>query len=156
MQYCRYENCQNADGIREEKARLLDREFLTQAQLDAVPEEKLLRFFRSELGELVLRGGEVRREFKFSVFNDASEYYPVESGQRILFQGVVDCFVITKDGIVVLDFKTDRLTPGQEQERAEYYAPQITAYSQALERIYSVPVIRRVLYFFSTDTACEV
>ena len=50
----------------------------------------------------------------------------------------------------MVDFKTDRLAPGEEPQRAEEYRPQLEAYAQALERVMEEKVCRKVLYFFST------
>ena len=52
--------------------------------------------------------------------------------------------------LTVVDFKTDRIAPGGEREKAEEYRPQLTAYSDVLERIFERPVTRRILYFFAT------
>jgi len=56
----------------------------------------------------------------------------------------------------VADFKTDRLQPGEEIERAERYRPQLEAYSLALSRVLEEPVCRRVLYFFSTGVQLDL
>ena len=50
----------------------------------------------------------------------------------------------------MVDFKTDRIAPGGEREKAEEYRPQLTAYSDVLERIFERPVTRCILYFFAT------
>ena len=57
---------------------------------------------------------------------------------------------------VILDFKSDRLRPGAECERAEYYRGQLDAYSRALSRIFELPVSERIVYFFATDTAVSL
>ena len=41
------------------------------------------------------------------------------------------------------------------RSKAEYYRPQLEAYSTALEKIWELPVVRRVLYFFHTGEAVE-
>ena len=74
----------------------------------------------------------------------------------MLLQGVVDCAILDEGGITVIDFKTDRVQPGGEDERAAQYRGQLTAYARALERIYCLPVRETVLWFFSTGTAVAV
>lgn len=56
----------------------------------------------------------------------------------------------------MVDFKSDRIRPGGERERAEEYRPQLEAYSLALSAILGRPVNRQVLWFFATDTAVEL
>ena len=68
----------------------------------------------------------------------------------MLLQGVVDCMYETADGIVIIDFKTDRIRSGQERERAERYRPQLAAYRRAVEEVFGRPVIECVLFFLHT------
>ena len=68
----------------------------------------------------------------------------------------MDCFFETERGLVVVDFKTDRVSGEAQRRRTEEYRPQILAYSDALEQIFQRKVCRRVLYYFSTDTAVEL
>ena len=69
----------------------------------------------------------------------------------------MDCFFETEDGtLTVVDFKTDRIRPGEEKTRSEEYTTQLTAYSRVLERIFEKPVRRRILYFFATGGSVEL
>ena len=77
-------------------------------------------------------------------------------GEEILLQGVIDAWFEEGDSVAVLDFKSDRVSPGGERARAEEYRPQLEAYSRALSAILGRPVGRRVLWFFATDTAVEL
>ena len=74
----------------------------------------------------------------------------------MLLQGVVDCCFETGDGLVVVDFKTDRVSGGETALRAEHYRPQLEAYSAALERVLEKPVVRRVLYFLTPGETVEL
>ena len=83
-------------------------------------------------------------------------YDPAAEGEELMLQGVVDCAFRTEEGLVVVDFKTDRLAPGEEPQRAEEYRPQLEAYAQALERVMEEKVCRKVLYFFSTGSTINL
>ncbi len=41
-------------------------------------------------------------------------YFPVaaDAPRKMLLQGVIDCLIETRDGFVILDFKTDRIKKG--------------------------------------------
>ena len=91
------------------------------------------------------------------MLEQVSKYFPGDvSGDEVLLQGAVDCFFETAEGLTVVDFKTDRLLPGEEAARAEEYRPQLTAYSDVLARIFEKPVCRRVLYFFATNACVDL
>ena len=85
----------------------------------------------------------------------AGQYIPTApEGEEVLLQGVVDCAFRTEQGLVIVDFKTDRIRPEEAPARAELYRPQLTAYSQALSRVLETPVAEMVLYFFAPG--CQV
>ena len=157
MQYIDYSKCGSLSGIEAEIERLTRDKFISEKQAKAVPPEKILNFFVSPLGREVLGAERLRREFKFSLLIPASDYYPeVEGEEKILLQGVVDCCFEKQGKLTVIDFKTDYVTKETQYERAESYRPQIEAYSRAMERITGLPVARKILYFFSTDSAVEL
>ena len=52
-----------------------------------------------------------------------------------LIQGIIDVFWIEKDGIVLLDYKTDRVQ--QTKELIDRYETQLKLYADALERVFA-------------------
>lgn len=156
MEHLRYEYCTDVDSIRRELDRLLELQHLTEQQRAVIPAEKLHRFFTSALGKRVLTCKNLVREFKFSILDDASHYDSALQGEEILLQGVTDCCLVEDDGIVILDFKSDRIKEGKEHERAEHYRGQLLAYAQAMARIFQLPVKECVLYFFATDKSVSL
>ena len=74
----------------------------------------------------------------------------------MLLQGVVDAWFETKDGLVIVDYKTDRIHPEGVPARTAYYAAQLHAYAGAMARITGRPVCRRVLYFLRCGQISEV
>ncbi len=153
MEHLRYDSCTSASELEDELTRLVALRHMTKAQADAVPRDKLLRFFSSELGKRILMAKEVRREFKFSVLVDAADYQHALQGEEVMLQGVADCFLIEEDGIVLIDFKSDRIGEHEISERAEHYRGQLDAYSRAISSIFELPVKERILYFFAIDRA---
>ena len=156
MQYLPVQGDHGTETIREELKRLVNDGFLTPEQGEAVKAEKLAAFYRSPIGQKVERAKLCRQEFKFSVLVPAEEYRPGTEGEKVLLQGVVDCWFEDEEGVTVVDFKSDRVSPGEENARGEEYRPQLEAYARALSAILDKPVHRKVLWFFATDTAVEL
>lgn len=116
--------------------------------LSAVEPTVLWRFFDTPLGRELQTAPSLLREFKFSVLDDGEKYAPGLQGEKILLQGVVDCAMIDRTGITVVDFKTDRVTEETAPAAAEQYRPQVEAYANALSQIFEKPVVSAQLYFF--------
>ena len=140
----------------EQVRRLTDRRLLTPQQAEAVDMERIRAFLATPLAQEVRQARQVWREYRFALLMPAALYDPAAEGEELMLQGVVDCAFRTEEGLVVVDFKTDRLAPGEEPQRAEEYRPQLEAYAQALERVMEEKVCRKVLYFFSTGATINL
>jgi ATP-dependent helicase/nuclease subunit A len=156
MQYVRYSACNTVSDVKNEIRRLTDRKLLTQEQADAINPDHILAFFATELGRKLCQGCEVIREFKFSILDDGEAYVDGMIGERVLLQGVVDCALIEEDGIILLDFKSDRVTENTIFSVAESYRPQVATYARALERIFAKPVKSAQLYFFRLNRFVDI
>jgi len=73
---------------------------------------------------------------------------PSLTGEKVLLQGVVDCAMIEDDGIIIIDFKTDRVDRQTVTQVVENYRPQVETYASAMEKIYELSVKEKYLYFF--------
>ena len=156
LQYIRFSECVSVDSIQNEIIRLVREGLITTEQAELVDCGKLHLFFKSPFGQQIRDGKHILREFKFSVLDDASKYYDNITNEKILLQGVVDCALVEDDGIVILDFKTDRISEETLSQTVQKYKSQVCAYANALTRIYNKPVKAAMLYFFELNRFVEV
>jgi len=127
--------------------------------------ESILAFFESKLGQLVLDPSNcVWREWPFtfalpvSAWEDQSPARDTkyELSDAIIVQGMIDLLIKTSKGLVVVDFKTDRITAEQVSERAELYRRQLAFYSQAASAILRSETMARWLYFLTPGCAIKL
>lgn len=146
------------DGdVRETVDELVARGLLSEDLAKAVDEEAIKSFLHSSLADELRKAERMEREYRFSILADADIYYGDQCrGDQVMLQGVVDLFAETKDGIIVVDFKTDFVTEDTVEDKAAYYRPQVEVYSTALEQIFEKKVVRRVLFFFCLGKAIAV
>ena len=156
LQYLRYENCGSTPEVSREIVRLVENGFLTKEQGSLVNCEKIARFFASDIGKKLRGGTPYLREFKFSILDDGRHYGEGLEGEQVLLQGVVDCALLEKDGITVVDFKTDYVTEETLSAVVGRYRPQVQTYGEALSRIYEMPIKAQYLFFFRLDRFLEV
>jgi ATP-dependent helicase/nuclease subunit A len=152
LQYIRYEACTDVTAVSAEIARLGREGYITPEQARIADSRSIASFFATPLGVKLRSGGQVLREFKFSILDDASCYGSDLQGEQVLLQGVVDCALLEPDGITVVDFKTDYLTPKTVDAVTARYAPQVQTYADALARIYQMHVKAKALYYFHTGS----
>jgi len=158
MQFIDFGRTVLPQGVEMEIERLKIGRYLTPEQADAVDCDKIAQFFTSPLGLRILRGENLRREFKFSILDDASRYFAdiPENSEEVLLQGMCDLFFEENSEIIVVDFKTDSVSSATVRARAEDYRPQLEAYGHALERICKKKVSEKILYFFATGDTISV
>ena len=150
MQHIDFEKTGSEAEISAEIGRMEAMGFLDARQARAVDPEDILAFFRSDLGQRLLKADRVIREFKFSLLCPASLWYPQASeGEEILLQGVVDCCIQEAGALTVIDFKTDG------EVHPERYTGQLQAYAAAMERIYKLPVKQASLWYLRRREAAD-
>ena len=124
-------------------------------QIDA---ESILAFFETEQGRFTLDPtNTVRREWPFTFALPVSGWVNSSAVEdTIVVQGIIDLLVRTAQGLVVIDFKTDKITAGQAEERAGLYRRQLELYSRAACAILKDKPDGRWLYFLAPRVFVEV
>lgn len=132
------------------------RQILLPGQAAAVDSQLIADFFASGLGQRFSKACQVWREMPFSLMLPAEKFYAelTGCGEQIFVQGVIDCLFAEEDGLVLLDYKTDRAASADEL--AAKYAVQLSMYAHAVERILGKPVKEQYLYAFALGRAIKV
>ncbi|EHS57000.1 PD-(D/E)XK nuclease family protein, partial [Paenibacillus sp. Aloe-11] len=165
----------NADVIEETKARLLNQRILLEVHAKALDTDKILRFFTSELGGRMLEATHVQRELPFTYTMQAVDYWnhslpsmlPVqetqetdpEGGQddKVLMNGIIDCLFETPEGLVLVDYKTDRISEYRTLSHlTEQYRFQLELYAYVIETITGKKVAEKWLYFLEAGESVRL
>ena len=159
MQHLDLEKVFSSNEIRKQAEQLAAEEFLTAEEAKAVDINKIYEFFKSNIGQRMLKAKEVFREKAFNIEISPEEVYPdkgfKETDDKILLQGIIDCYFTEGEDIILLDYKTDYID-NNENEKAQMYKLQIDYYEKALEKILGRNVKERYIYFFYTGNAVKV
>jgi ATP-dependent helicase/nuclease subunit A len=89
----------------------------------------------------------IEKAFVFS--ESADKLFSDGDETELLVQGIIDAFFIEDDGIVLLDYKTDRVKSGDEL--LSLYKKQLYIYADAIEKAYDMKVKESCLYSFCLD-----
>ena len=148
-------------GIQTVIQSLVDQGQIAQSLVGHIDPAGIEAFFHSEPGKLaVANGSRLLREWPFTMAIPASQTIdqpgPKDSrlsitqtpdDDRVIVQGIVDLIVPDGDGLVVIDFKTDRIRASEATERAALYQGQMDYYGRAAQAILRKPVRGCWLYF---------
>lgn len=161
MQHINFKGDLSLEGIKLQLEDMKDRFIITKEEFLSIDPDKIYRFMDSELGKRIRKSKNVKREFRFQVKLKMNEVYKEfkESkfdSENLILQGAVDCFFEEENGIILLDYKTDFVKDGFEDEIVKRYSPQLKYYSMAISKITGKKVVEKYLYLFSLNKYIKI
>ncbi len=131
---------------------LADKSITTDAA-ENINTNSIVAFFNSDLGQLIFdSGNKVMREWPFTFTIPAGD----EQRDTIIVQGIIDLVIQTPKGLLIVDFKTDKISATQAEKRAEFYRRQLELYSRAASAILKTTTLARWLYFLTPGVTIKV
>ncbi|MFC4778534.1 helicase-exonuclease AddAB subunit AddA [Paenibacillus sp. GCM10023252] len=139
---------------------LVRQRLLTAAQAKAVNARMIADFLEGELGQRLRSAEWVRREVPFSCMFPAERVYPEQGqqleGELILIQGVIDCLFKDEHGLVLLDYKTDRIYMNNWDQAAERHRFQLELYAEAIEQVLGAQIDESYVFFFDGGQSVQI
>ena len=130
--------------------RLIEWKFITEREAAVADVGAIDAFFKSDLYKRIISSQSVHREMRFLTEISAKRIDPTlencPDGANIIVQGAVDLCFVEDDGVVVLDFKTDKVD--KLSALVDTYGEQLDIYSTAAEKIFDKPVKEKIIYSF--------
>ena len=161
----------NKEAIEKVIDKLLAEGAITETVAEHIDTKSIITFSQSELGRIALDSeNTVFREWPFTyalpasfVARDSSldaritsHQSPITDDEVVIIQGIIDILVRTPDGLLVIDFKTDRITAEEVSGRAELYRRQLDLYGRAASAILKSKILAKWLYFLTPATEFQI
>lgn len=157
----RYEDFIKEEILRISKIGQVDSYYAENEKMCGMIAKHLSGFFKSRIGREILNSDNVYREQPFQVEIGADEYDEMldksYADEKVILQGVIDCFYETDRGLVLVDYKTDYCKSERDVcEIVSKYSVQLNLYANAIERITGKKVAEKYLYLFAVDEEREI
>lgn len=137
---------------------LRSKNIISEEQMKAVNIGKIINFLNSELCRRIRGSNRVFRETPFVMGMQPDEIYKnennISSDATILVHGIIDLYFEEDNGIVLVDYKTDRVK--SIAKIIEKYSLQLELYKRVLEKNTGKPVKESVLYLFGIDKSVNL
>ena len=145
----------NLEKIKELVEELERKEIITSKEKENINLYKILEFTKSNIWKEMKKAKKVYKERPFFINIPAKEIYKEEIEEKILIQGIIDLYYINEnDEIILVDYKTDYVERGKEQELIEKYKKQLELYCKAIEEANKKQVSR--IYIYSVYLGREI
>ena len=134
---------------------LVFKEIITEVEAENININAILNFTKSNIWTELKNAKEIYKEKPFYINLAAKEIYHEETEEDILAQGIIDLYYINQDDeLVLVDYKTDFVENGKENELVSKYQKQLDLYKKALEDALNRQVDK--VYIYSTWLGKEI
>lgn len=143
---------ENLGQIEVQLENLVRQKKMTREDAELISPGKILHFCQSPLGRRMAGAqtdGKLFREQQFVMGLSPAEAGYEAGKEPILIQGIIDVYFEEEDGLVLLDYKTDRIKEGTEL--IQKYHTQLELYEKALVRATGKQVKERWIYSFHLE-----
>ena len=123
------------------------KQIITEKEAETINQYKILEFTKSNIWDDLKTAKEIYQEKPFYINVPAKEIYEQDIEENVLVQGIIDLYYIDKDDkLVLLDYKTDYVENGKENELVKKYKKQLDLYKEALEQALNREVDKVFIY----------
>ena len=148
MEMCDFKNA--SEDLTAELNRMVENNFFTQKEADAINIKSVKAFFESDLYKRISSAEKYIREQEFSMsvpISQVNEALPENVGdETVIVQGVIDGLVINGKNGEIVDYKTDKVSSAEEL--CEKYKEQMKMYKKAAEECFGLQNVTITLYSF--------
>lgn len=147
LQKLNYKQEYDLEKIKNFLQSLCEKEIISQNELENINPYKILEFTKSEIYAECKNAKELYKERPFYINIPACEIYGEDTESEILVQGIIDLYYINEnDELVLVDYKTDYVEKGNENELIKKYEKQLELYQRALELAAKRKVSKKYIY----------
>ncbi|MER2064543.1 MAG: PD-(D/E)XK nuclease family protein, partial [Alkalibacterium sp.] len=152
----------SAESVQAVVERLVEEKVFTPELAELIRTEEILRFFSTSFGKFIVeQSSDMKREVPFSLLMEAKDiFHDMEAlDDHVLIHGIIDGYIELNDGIILFDYKTDRVAHFGKlagNEMLKKYRGQLTLYKRALESILKKPVLESHLVMLDISETVKV
>ncbi len=153
LHYLNWEMAASEEEITEQIVELRRRGLLTREEEKAIEVKRIWTLTTSPLGKRMACSS-LKREQPFVIGVPAREVLPTQREEIILIQGIIDAYFKEGDDLVIVDYKTDRVSAKKGADMLKNkYQIQLKLYAKALEQLTGCRVKECYIYSLTLEEA---
>jgi len=146
------------DDLQVQIDEILRKKLLATSLAEAVDLDAIVWLMSTPLGTLLRKNHRsLRREVPIYFAKSATDAPQSKDPlDQVMVRGRIDMLIPDQDGIVIADYKTDRISQNGLDERVKFYTPQLAMYRDAIAAMIGKPVKSANLVFLHARTIREI
>ncbi|MDD6187919.1 MAG: UvrD-helicase domain-containing protein [Oscillospiraceae bacterium] len=116
-----------------------------------ISKKAVMNFVNSPIADMILKAEKIEKERNFRIPISARLAMGDDAyrGEEVLLQGIMDCVLIDKDGVTVIDYKTDNVKSTAVLK--ERYSMQLELYRLGAKALYGAENVKCIIYSLTLD-----
>ncbi len=162
MEVLDFNKVSNISEIEEQINEFIKKGIITKRQSQVINTYKIFKFFKSNIGQRMLKSNFVKREQTIYSQIKMKDIYIKEDfikddkinkydNESLMLRGIIDAYFEEDGKIVIVDYKTDFVNEENKEEVINRYKKQLSLYSEVLEGLTGKEVKERWIYLFGID-----
>lgn len=160
MECLNYEHVASCKEIGDQIMGLREQKKMSEEEARCISQKDILSFVQSDIGRRMQKAAlekQLYREQPFVVAVSMKELEPSWAGdETVLVQGIIDAYFQENGELVLVDYKTDKISPGEEEKLVRMYHRQLEDYARALERMLKKRVKECYIYSFTLRKPIQI
>ena len=151
----------NEEEIKEQIQEFIQKGILTSEEAKVLNTYAIHKFFKSEIGQRMLKSKVVRKEqaiYSRLALKDIyeQEFKDIQTDESVMLRGIIDAYFEEDGEIVIVDYKTDYVTQDTKDEVSKRYKVQLDLYQEAVEKITGKKVKEKHIYLFGINDSVKI
>lgn len=166
MELIDFSKINTIDEIKEQINQFINKNIITEKQSTVINPYKIHKFFKSNVGQRMLKSSFVKREQAIYAQIKLKDVYIYEDlikddninydDETIMLRGIIDAYFEEDEKIVIVDYKTDFVNNENKEEVISRYKKQLDLYAEVVENLTGKEVKEKYIYLFGIDEAVSI
>ncbi|MBO3443141.1 helicase-exonuclease AddAB subunit AddA [Clostridium sp. CCUG 7971] len=162
MEVLDFNKINSISEIEEQIKSFISKGIITNKQSSVINPYKIYKFFKSDLGQRVLKSQFIKKEqaiYAQIKMKDVYIYEELETydeitrydDESLMLRGIIDMYFEEDEKIVIVDYKTDFVNEENKEDVVNRYKKQLDLYAQVVEDLTGKEVKEKYVYLFGID-----
>ena len=166
MELLDFNKINTIEEIKEQINDFIKKKIITEKQSTAINPYKIYKFFKSNIGQRMLKSNFVKREQAIYAQIKLKDVYLYEdiieedslnyNDESIMLRGIIDAYFEEDEKIVIVDYKTDFVNDENKDEVINRYKKQLDLYSDVMKNLTGKEVKEKYIYLFGIDEGVSI
>jgi ATP-dependent helicase/nuclease subunit A len=166
MELLDFNKINTIDEIKDQINTFIKKKIITERQSTVINPYSIYKFFKSNIGQRMLKSNFVKREQAIYAQIKLKDVYLYEdlieedslnyNDESIMLRGIIDAYFEEDEKIVIVDYKTDFVNDENKDEVINRYKKQLDLYSDVMKNLTGKEVKEKYIYLFGIDEGVSI